>query len=145
MGSELRISVSLRPTAVSCETVDRCIAARKRSAVFGQCRMQGRCSLFLWFAVWTMMDYCFFSACGFFDLRLCAVHLAMCVLCCDCWLCFSLCKRIFDCCLRSFALARATKRTKLKSKPSIALKNPAALKRLANFLVSGAGLWLLFT
>ena len=31
------------------------------------------------------------------------------------------------------ALARATKRTKLKSKPSIALWNPAALERLANF------------
>ena len=33
---------------------------------------------------------------------------AMCVLCCDCWLCFSLCQRIFNCGLRSFALARAT-------------------------------------
>ena len=33
---------------------------------------------------------------------------ALCVLCCDCWLCFSLCERILDCCLRSFALARAT-------------------------------------
>ena len=43
----------------------------------------------------------FFSACGFF-LRL------LCVLCCDCWLCFALCQRIFDFCLRSFALARAT-------------------------------------
>ena len=48
------------------------------------------------------------SACGFFYLRLCAVHLALCVLCCDWCFCFSLCERIFDCCLRSFALARAT-------------------------------------
>ena len=44
----------------------------------------------------------FFSACGFFYLRL------LCVLCCDCWFCFALCQRIFDFCLRSFALARAT-------------------------------------
>ena len=58
---------------------------------------------------------------------------ALCVPCLDLWFCFSLCERIFDFCLRNFALARATKRTKLKSKPSIALKNPAALERLANF------------
>ena len=44
----------------------------------------------------------FFSACGFFYLRL------LCVLCLDLWLCFALCQRIFDCGLRSFALARAT-------------------------------------
>ena len=55
-----------------------------------------------------MIVCCFFSACGFFYLRLCAVHLAMCVLCCDWCFCFSLCERIFLCCLRSFALARAT-------------------------------------
>ena len=41
-------------------------------------------------------------------LRLCAIHLAMCVLCYDCCFFFSLCERIFLCCLRSFALARAT-------------------------------------
>ena len=55
-----------------------------------------------------MIAYCFFSACGFLDLRLFAVHLALCVLCCDWCFCFSLCERIFLCCLRSFALARAT-------------------------------------
>ena len=43
-----------------------------------------------------------------FGLRLCAVHLAMCVLCCDSRFFFSLCQRIFNCGLRSFALARAT-------------------------------------
>ena len=33
---------------------------------------------------------------------------ALCVLCCDCWFCFALCERIFDCGLRSFAPAGAT-------------------------------------
>ncbi len=34
---------------------------------------------------------------------------ALCVPCLDLWFCFSLCERIFDFCLRNFALARATK------------------------------------
>ena len=55
-----------------------------------------------------MIVCCFFFCMRLFYLRLCAVHLALCVLCCDWCFCFSLCERIFDCCLRSFALARAT-------------------------------------
>ena len=70
--------------------------------------MQDRCSLIVWFAVWDSGSAVSFSACGFFDLRLCAMHLLLFVLCLDLWFCFSLCKRIFNCCLRSFALARAT-------------------------------------
>ena len=42
------------------------------------------------------------------DLRLCAMHLATCVPCCDSRFFFSLCQRIFDFCLRSFAPAGAT-------------------------------------
>ena len=42
------------------------------------------------------------------DMLLCAVQLLLLVLCLDLWFCFSLCERIFNCCLRSFALARAT-------------------------------------
>ncbi len=48
-----------------------------------------------------MVCFSFLHA-AFFYLRL------LCVLCCDCWFCFALCERIFDCGLRSFALARAT-------------------------------------
>ena len=95
-----------------------------------------------YFVVYAVMDfsslvYAAFLICGFVRC-ICYVRSVF-----GLTLFFSLCERIFDCCLRSFALARATKRTKLKSKPSIALKNPAALERLANFLVSGAGLWVL--
>ena len=47
-----------------------------------------------------MRLYGFAALCGAF---------ALCVLCYGCCFCFSLCKRILNCCLRNFALARATK------------------------------------
>ena len=132
MGSELRISVSLLRTELRVYVTLRSTAACRRLTdtlspggdVIGQyaaCRIDA-----LWFfglMCGTVVLLIVLSACGFWD---CCF-----VLC----FCFSLCQRIFNCCLRSFALARATKWTKLKSKPSIALKNPAALERLANFLV----------
>ncbi len=81
--------------------VDRCIASL-RSAVFGQC------------AAYRFDALCFFGLrCGIavllflFCMRL-FLFAALCVLCCDCWLCFSLCQRIFNFCLRSFAPAGAT-------------------------------------
>ena len=49
-----------------------------------------------------MMDCCFF-----FCMRL-FLFAALCVLCLGLLFCFSLCKRIFNCCLRNFAPAGAT-------------------------------------
>ena len=68
-------------------------------------RSMPHAGLWVYTSFFCCVDYdglLFFSACGFFYLRL------LCVLCCDCWFCFALCQRIFDFCLRSFALARAT-------------------------------------
>ena len=119
--------------------VDRCIASLT-VGVFGQyaaCRIEG---LHFFLLLCRIAILLFLFCIRLFDLRLCLVHLVFLYLCLDLWFFFSLCERIFLCGLRSFALARATKRTKLKSKPSIALWNPAALERLANFLASGVGL-----
>ena len=84
-----------------------------------------------------MIVYCFFSACGFMDLRLCAIHL-LCAFCVVIGAFASLYVSEF----LIAACGVSPLRGRLKDS---ALKNPAALKRLANFLVSGAGLAVLFT
>ena len=79
----------------------------------------------------------FFSACGFFYLWLCAMHL-LCAFC--------VVTDAFSSLYVSEFLIAACGVSPLRGRlKDSALKNPAALKRLANFLVSGAGLWLLFT
>ena len=77
------------------------------------------------------MVYCFFSACGFLDLLLCA---------------FCVVTDSFVSLYVSEFLIAACGVSPLRGRPKdSALWNPAALKRLANFLVSGAGLSVLFT
>ena len=104
--------------------VDRYIIAVRR-CYRSKRRMQDRCSLVLWIAVWTMMDDCFFSACGFFYLRLCALQLLLLVLCLD--LCFAF---LYVSEFLTAACGVSPLRGRLKDS---ALKNPAALERLANF------------
>ena len=87
--------------------VDRCIASL-RSAVFGQyaaCRIEG---LHFFDLLCRIAVLLFFSACGFFICGFLRCFWFFLCLCLDLWFCFALCKRIFLCCLRSFALARAT-------------------------------------
>ena len=73
----------------------------------------------------------FFCACGFIDLWLCA---------------FCVVIDAFSSLYVSEFLAVACGVSPLRGRlKDSALKNPAALKRLANFLVSGAGLLVLFT
>ena len=105
MGSELRISVSLRPTAACRRLTDTLSPC---GDVIGQCRMQDRCSTLLFWAVWDsdstdcfvcMRLFGFAALCG----ASCYVRSVLRLI-----VFFSLCGRIFLCCLRSFALARAT-------------------------------------
>ena len=70
MGSELRISVSLRPTAVSYETVDRYIIAVRRCYRSIR-RMQDCGSLVLWIDVWDSGSTDCFVCMRLFGLLLC--------------------------------------------------------------------------
>ncbi len=65
MGSELRVSGSLRPTAVSCETVDRyIIAVRRCYRSIAACRFDALC--FFGLMCGTAVLLIVLSACGFY-------------------------------------------------------------------------------
>ena len=71
-----------------------------------------------------------FFICGF-----CAVFGFFLCLCLDLWFCFALCERIFDCGLRSFALARATK--------GLCPLESRSLRKAGELFIFGAGLVVL--
>ena len=103
--------------------------------VIGQCRMQDRCSLFLLWAVWDSGSTVSFSACGVLD---------CCFVVCICFCLFRVAADSFASLYVSEFLIAACGVSPLRGRPKdSALWNPAALERLANFLVSGAGLWVL--
>ena len=107
LGSELRISDSLRPTAVSCETVDRyIIAVRRCYRSIAACRFDALC--FFGLMCGTAVLLIVLSACGFWDCCFVFMHLLSAFRVVADSFFFSLCQRILNCSLRNFALARAT-------------------------------------
>ena len=91
----------------------------------------------LWIDVWDSGSTDCFVCMRLFGLRLCAVHL----LCA-----FRAVTDAFVSLYVSEFLTSACGVSPLRGRlKDSALKNPAALERLANFLASGAGLWVLFT
>ena len=115
--------------------VDRYIIAVRRCY-----RSMRRMLLTVYTSYFSCLDFdilLFFCACGFLDLRLCAMHLlcAFCVVTVG-FVSLYVSEFLFAAC------GVSPLRGRLKDS---ALKNPAALKRLANFLASGAGLLVLCT
>ena len=130
---ELRIYVALRPTAVSCETVDRYIIAVRRC--YRSIRRMLLTVYTSYFVVYAMMDFSSFVHAAFW---ICCFVLCICF----CLLCVGI--GAFVSLYVSEFLTAACGVSPLRGRPKdSALWNPAALERLANFLVSGAGLWVL--